>query len=87
MPMYVKCTYCGSDKIIPGARLEDDRNSGYAARGHAIYIASKPNALFFQGIVSSPVRAFICRECGYTALFANNPKELYQAYKDYQTNQ
>jgi hypothetical protein len=81
--MYTACALCGSSHIIPAVRLEDDHEHGWAAREHAVYIATKPEAVLFQGIVSSRIRAFICGACGYTALFADEPEQLWQAYQEF----
>ena len=80
--MYTSCHNCGSDKIIPDLSLHDDNTGwGYSAKDHFVSVARKPAALIFQDKLSAPLRAFICGECGYTALFAEGAAQLYAAYQ------
>jgi hypothetical protein len=74
---------CESTHIIPAAPISDASGTAYAARDHSIRIATKPNALLFNGMVESRIQAFICGECGYIASFVEHPKQLYQAYLAY----
>jgi hypothetical protein len=81
--MYKTCAACGSTKLIPGASVEDGWTSRYAAREHVIRIGANPKAFFSNHITESKVKAYICGTCGYTALFAEQPHELYEAYQQY----
>ncbi len=83
--MIKQCGLCGSDKIIPGATIEDKGRS--VEESLEIEIDRKREALFLRGSVRGALRAWICAECGNVELFVDNPGELYQAYLDAQEHQ
>lgn len=80
--MYKRCHNCGSDKIVPDVSLHDDSTGwGYSANDHYVSVELNPAAVFFRDKLSAQLRAFICGECGYTALFAASAAQLYEAYQ------
>lgn len=81
--MYKTCAACGSNKLIPGASVEDEQTTRYAAAEHVIRIGANPNALLFNRITESKIKAYICGECGYIAFFAEKPHDLHEAYQSY----
>ena len=84
--MDLQCTKCGSDKIMPLASLLDQ---GEYSDGSlkAVVAYTNPEAWIFKGAITTRLRASMCGECGFTELFAENPKEMYQAYLRAQATQ
>jgi hypothetical protein len=77
--MTLTCAKCGSEKIVPLASvLDQGRGSDQTLQA---YVYSNPEAWVFKGTVYTRLQAQICGECGYTELFAENPAELYEAYR------
>jgi len=77
MPIIDKCAKCGSSSVIPRARVlalyQGDREL------HA-RVDADPTATVFKKAVRSPVHAWICGQCGYVEMYADNPSELYKAF-------
>jgi hypothetical protein len=48
-------------------------------------VDAHPEARIFKRAQYSPLRASVCRDCGFTELFADDPASLYAAYLDSQT--
>ena len=73
------CSRCGSDEIIPRARVIDrgDSNSRHDLQ---VEVRRRPNALLFKGAERSNVAAQLCAACGHVELFAEMPRALYAAY-------
>lgn len=81
--MEKECIKCGSNKIIPNAKVLD--------RGHlnvpsdlTVSVDQNPNALIFKDRIYSGVFAKICGECGFLEFYAKDPKALYEAH-DYKS--
>jgi hypothetical protein len=75
-----RCHRCGSDKIIPLAKIVDQgQYSDGQLQAHVGY--AKPEALIFKMSVFAKLNAAICGECGHTELTAVDPDELYAAYQ------
>ena len=72
-----KCPQCGSDRIIPDVRINDQAGH-YVVLGVSVY--EHPDALLFRGTHSRTLRSQVCGECGYVASFVDNPQELYEIY-------
>lgn len=78
------CPNCGSAEIVPGLRLHTEE----AVSGHQpVYVKlvepepEKAGFLWTRSEEKSYFYASICGQCGYTALFAQYPEELLEAYK------
>ncbi len=78
-PSYTKCLFCGSEKIIPNVKLAD-YGAAHSAGDHQLIVEQYPDAWLLKGQVSTRLVAFVCADCGYTALFAEWPRKLYDAY-------
>lgn len=78
--MYTRCLNCESTSIIPDLRLEDA--GPYPSAEHQVRVNRAPGALIFRNPLQVHLRAFVCGDCGYTALFVENPADLYAAYLD-----
>ena len=78
--MNLKCSKCGSGKIIPFASMIDQ---GQASDGtlKALVGYTNPEAWVFKGAVYAKMKANICGECGYTELIAEDAAALYDAYR------
>jgi ribosomal protein S27AE len=77
--MNLKCSKCGSEKIIPFATMLD-RGQGSPGTLEALVGYSNPEAWIFKGSITATLKAQICGECGYTELIADNPAYLYSEY-------
>jgi ribosomal protein S27AE len=77
--MNLKCSKCGSSKIIPLAGMIDQgQYSDGTLKARVGY--TNPEAWVFKGAVYAKLKANICGECGYTELVAEEPAALYDAY-------
>jgi predicted nucleic-acid-binding Zn-ribbon protein len=73
------CRNCGSEEVIPGIQIQDDRGNAMP-RALQVSIATKPNAWWDDQRVERSFRATICGRCGYTELWMEGAAELYAAY-------
>src|SRR5262249_12624789 len=78
MTMDLKCTKCGSAKVIPLTGVADQGQ--YSDGALKAYVSTNPDAWLFKGPVYAKLQARICGECGLTELYAENPQEIYKAY-------
>jgi ribosomal protein S27AE len=78
--MNLKCSKCGSLKIIPLVGMIDQ---GQASDGtlKALVAYTNPEAWVFKGAVYAKLKAHICGGCGYTELIAEDAAALYDAYQ------
>jgi len=83
------CASCGSERIIPLATMG---NKMQAALGNAVGIQGEPvvvintnsqGGAFTQRHVLSCIHAWVCGECGYMQLFADDPQMLHAAYQEF----
>lgn len=75
------CPRCGSDAIVPDARLVD-RGDGDMRKTLEIGLETKPDAVVFKKEVRVALRAQVCGDCGFVDLFATQPGALWEAYLD-----
>lgn len=75
------CDKCGSDKIIPHAKVIDRIGSG-AEGDLAVSVDEKPDAFMFKQRIRSGVSAKVCGNCGFLELYADDPASLYSAYEN-----
>lgn len=74
------CPVCRSTRLIPNVRVRD---TGQSARGDlTVEVERFPHALFLRGATQGQLSASVCGKCGYTMFFADNPAELYAAYRE-----
>lgn len=79
MNNYSKCLNCQSASIIPDLSLEDA--GAYPSHSHKVVsdtgVTSKLKAeVFGKKGGASKVRAYVCADCGFTALFVQDAKQL-----------
>ena len=70
------CSKCGSARIVPDAYTYESAGGGTLGA----CVASDPTAIIFKGTKSGYLKARICGDCGFTELYADNAKELYEAH-------
>jgi hypothetical protein len=73
-----KCLACGSERMVPNGRVLDQEQ--YSRGCLLLSLRRVSNALLFKKPFYDRVRAWVCGECGYVQLFAENPRQLYQAH-------
>jgi ribosomal protein S27AE len=74
------CAKCGSERIVPSARILDRLHHSGAAGNLTLVVYESPDALIFKGAHDSDLFARVCGDCGYTELFVENPADLYEVY-------
>lgn len=75
------CGRCGSEKVIPTARVAEP-DDGVARRNLEIEVSGNPNALLFKNTYRSPLYARVCADCGYTELYAEFTRGLWEVYQE-----
>lgn len=81
----LKCPKCGSDLVIPDARLVEQ---DYGA-AHTVQVGeyASPDSALFKWESRVDVRVQVCGACGFIELYATDPELLYEAHqraqKDY----
>lgn len=79
MPDQLRCTRCGSDAMIPRARVIDRDEAG-SYRDLQVEVQRRPNAMLFKRPERATISAQVCGACGYTELNVEAPGALYAAY-------
>lgn len=69
------CLKCGSEKIIPVAKMVAE-----GGRIMKALIETNPEAWLMKGSVTSSLGLKICGECGYTELMTIDSARLYDEY-------
>ena len=66
------CINCKSLNILSGAELFNQEN------GSSIPISFNynPNAMIFKGTIFYKTRTFVCRDCGYVAVFCSELQKI-----------
>ena len=78
--MSQKCEKCGSDKIVPQAKVID-RGDYSAEYELTLAVDENPEAFMFKQRIYSGVTAKVCGNCGFIEFYADNPQSLYSAYQ------
>ena len=68
----MKCLNCGSENVTDSLAVEDD--GAYPAGNHKVGMQSGRKRA--SKAASSRLQARVCLDCGYTALFAEDPSAL-----------
>ena len=77
----LRCPRCGSDAVIPDARLVD-RGDGDARHTLEVGLVRQPDAMLVKHEERVAVRAQVCGDCGFVELYAADPAKLWGAYLD-----
>jgi predicted nucleic-acid-binding Zn-ribbon protein len=73
------CPKCGSAEIVREVRVID-RGHGNADSGNInVGVYTKPEAWLFKGKVATDLTAYVCAQCGFTELYATDPRALADA--------
>lgn len=75
------CAKCGSDRIVPNARVRDRGHLNSDAGNLTLIVYEKPDALLFKGAHQGELAARVCGDCGFTELFVEDAPELYDVYR------
>lgn len=75
----MKCSRCGSDKIMPNLRIHDRYRVGHE-NCIGIEVLGKPGAAIFKETHREFMRATACGDCGNVDLTVDNPKRLWETY-------
>jgi len=71
-----KCPKCASGSLMDHLRV---LALGEGSPNLAVQACGNPEALLFKERAISPLEATVCGECGYTELYAVEPKVLARA--------
>jgi ribosomal protein S27AE len=75
------CTKCGSSEMMPKVRIMDRGHYGSDSGDLTAVTYDDPDALILKGAHRGPLFARICGTCGFTELYLDNYRELYEAYR------
>jgi hypothetical protein len=73
------CRNCGSTKIIPEAEIRDQGQHSDGRLKTAV--DGNPDALIFKDRVTAILKARVCGDCGYAEIYAQDPRALYEKYR------
>lgn len=79
MPRPVLCPRCGSDEVIPRARIAE-RGDSNARFDLQVEVLRRPDALLFTRPERADLSARVCCACGHTEIYVDAPGALYEAY-------
>ena len=71
-----KCPKCGSTQVMNDVQVADALEENLK-----VQVQQKPHALLLKGTVRVPLKAQVCGTCGYTELYATDPKRLLKAHE------
>lgn len=74
----MKCSRCGSDKMMSDLRIHDIGKRRMDWIG--IEIVARPGNLVFKESHKEFMRANVCGECGNVEFTVDNPKGLWETY-------
>ena len=86
MPSVDKCAKCGSSSIIRRALVIDKVSAAGNEQSFTVRVDADPGAVMFKKSVRSDIHAWICGECGFIEMYADNPLELYKAFTTAQSS-
>ena len=75
----LRCSKCGSTKMVPRARVLDRSDHGVVGGNVRVGVERRPHKLFTRQ-KKADVYARVCGECGFTELFVDDPVTIYDAY-------
>jgi predicted nucleic-acid-binding Zn-ribbon protein len=67
-----KCPKCGSSDVITNAKAIDRADNGALS----VSTFRKPDALLLKGQLTTTLSAWVCADCGYLELYADDPKRI-----------
>ena len=78
------CPKCGSPDVVPDVEVRDYDASSYRELSVSVRLPRPPGAFIHKGSETSPLRAWVCGQCGYTELYAPNCRALLATHKQSQ---
>ena len=78
------CSKCGSNRVVPRARVIDRGDHSTDVGNVRLGVARKPEAIFFKAQEKVDLHARVCGECGYAELFVEDAGSIYDAYVESQ---
>ena len=79
MASELRCSKCGSTKVVPRARVADRGDYGVDSGNVRVGVARRPHK-FFSLQKKVDVYARVCGECGFAELYVDDPATIYDAY-------
>lgn len=76
MSSYHRCSKCNSSQMMDGAYIANADGPRLV-----VGVASHPDRGRLPRPVSTQVHVSVCGSCGYVELWANQPREMYEAYQ------
>lgn len=73
------CPKCGSPEVVRDVRVIDRGHGNSDAGNVNVGVYGNPQAWLFKDKVTAELTACVCAECGYTELYAANPRALAEA--------
>jgi predicted nucleic-acid-binding Zn-ribbon protein len=70
------CPKCGSSEVVRGVRVIDRGDGNMDAGNLSVAVYTHPQAWLFKGKVATALSACVCAGCGYTELYAADPRAL-----------
>ena len=82
MSNQLTCAKCGSSRVIPAARIVSKERKLDRVGAIQLGVFRRPGEFLFKRDTRSDLRAQVCGDCGYTELYASDPRLLYEAYRE-----
>lgn len=79
MNVQSKCPKCSSSERIPDALVTVDADGAKVVQ---VQLNRHPRALLFKGATTTPLKAVVCAQCGFTELYVSDAGELLDAYRE-----
>ena len=76
MSAYHRCPKCASDQMMDGAFISDATTERLV-----VGVDRHPDLGPLPQKAATQLHASVCGSCGFVELYANQPAELYQAYR------
>ena len=76
MSSYHRCPKCNSDHMMDGAYISDATNQRLV-----VGVDRHPDLGRLHHAASTQVHTSVCGSCGFVEMYANQPAELYEAYR------
>ena len=70
------CPKCQGTSILANISLRDARDGTFDSQ---VAVNSTPGTVFFPGMVTSKIRAWVCEGCGYAEFYVAEPAKLGKA--------
>jgi predicted nucleic-acid-binding Zn-ribbon protein len=76
----IQCSKCNSKEVMPRVRIMDRGHFSGDAGNLTAVTYDDPRACVFEGAHKAALFARVCAACGFTELYLDNARELYDAY-------